>query len=91
MSRQPLSEKVKRDKTCLICKGDLEMSDVDMATIQLKGVKQSFMLSGEKNFKTGSKGFHAQGKMQVGDKNYQINILAVEIGSKQKAMEEKKK
>ena len=52
------------------------MSDVDMATILLKGVKQNFILSAEKNFKTGSRGFHAQGKMQIGDKNYQINILA---------------
>ena len=67
------------------------MSDVDMATIQLKGAKQSFMLSGEKNFKTGSKGYHAQGKMQIGDKNYQINILAVEIGSKPKEKEKKEK
>jgi len=66
------------------------MSDVDMATIQLKGTKQSFILSGEKNFKTGSKGYHAQGKMQIGGKNYQINILAVEIGSKPKEKEEKK-
>ncbi len=31
------------------------------------------------------------GKMQVGDKNYQINIQAVEIGSKPKEKEEKKK
>ena len=67
------------------------MSDIDMATIQLKGAKQSFMLSGEKNFKTGSKGYHAQGKMQIGDKNYQINILAVEIGSKPKEKEKKEK
>jgi len=71
--------------------GDYEMSDVDMATIHLKGVKQNFILSGEKNFKTGSKGYHAQGKMQIGDKNYQINVLAVEIGSKPKDKEEKKK
>lgn len=67
------------------------MSDVDMATIQLKGAKQTFILSGEKNFKTGSRGYHAQGKMQVGDKNYQVNILCVEIGSKPKEIEEKKK
>ena len=39
---------------------------------------------------TGSKGFHAKGKMQIGEKNYQINILAVEIGSKPKEKEEKK-
>jgi hypothetical protein len=68
-----------------------EMSDVDMATIQLKGAKQTFILSGEKNFKTGSRGYHAQGKMLVGDKNYQVNILCVEIGSKPKEKEEKKK
>ncbi len=68
----------------------IEMSDVDMATIQLKGAKQSFILSGEKNFKTGSKGYHAQGKMQIGNKNYQINILAVEIGSKPKEVKKEK-
>jgi hypothetical protein len=66
------------------------MSDLDMATVQLKGAKQSFILSGEKNFKTGSRGFHAQGKMQIGEKNYQVNILVVEIGSKPKEKEEKK-
>ena len=65
------------------------MSDLDLATIQLNGAKQTFVLS-KKNFKTGSRGFHAQGKMQVGDKNYQINILCVEIGSKPKEKEEKK-
>ena len=67
------------------------MSDVDIATIQLRGAKQSFVLSGEKNFKTGSKGFHAYGKMQVGEKNYQVNIQCLEIGSKPKETEEKKK
>ncbi len=56
---------------------------VDMATIQLGSSKQNFLLS-KKDFKTGSRGYHAQGKMMVGDKNYQINILCVEIGSKPK-------
>ena len=65
------------------------MSEMDIATIQLNGAKQNFIL-GKKNFKTGSRGYHAQGKMQVGDKNYQINILCVEIGSKPKEKEEKK-
>jgi hypothetical protein len=64
------------------------MSDVDMATIQLNGEKMNFLLS-KKDFKTGSRGYHAQGKMMSGGKNYQINILCVEIGSKPK--EEKKK
>jgi hypothetical protein len=38
------------------------MSDVDMATIQLNGEKMNFLLS-KKDFKTGSRGYHAQGKM----------------------------
>jgi hypothetical protein len=63
-------------------------NDIDMATIQLNGEKMNFML-GKKDFKTGSRGYHAQGKMMSGGKNYQVNILVVEIGSKPK--EEKKK
>ena len=63
------------------------MADVNLATIELNGQKQSFILT-KKDFKTGSRGYHAQGKMPIGDKNYQINILCVEIGSKPK--EEKK-
>jgi hypothetical protein len=62
------------------------MSEVNVATIQLEGEKQSFILS-KKDFKTGSKGFHAQGKMAAGGKNYQVNILCVEIGSKPKVKE----
>jgi hypothetical protein len=60
-----------------------KMSEVNIATVQLNGEKQNFLFS-KKDFKTGSRGYHAQGKMQVGDKNYQINILCVEIGSKPK-------
>lgn len=60
------------------------MNDItDVVTVQLNGEKQSFLL-GKKDFKTGSKGYHAQGKMMAGGKNYQINILCVEIGSKPK-------
>lgn len=50
------------------------------ATIEIEGTEQVFGLS-KKDFSTGSKGFHAQGKLQVGEKKYQINILCVEIGS----------
>jgi hypothetical protein len=57
--------------------------EVNMATIQLNNAKQSFILA-PKDFKTGSRGFHAQGKMMAGGKNYQVNILCVEIGSKLK-------
>lgn len=59
------------------------MSEMNMATIMLNGEKQNFILN-KKDFKTGSKGYQGQGKMQVGEKNYQINILCVEIGSKPK-------
>jgi hypothetical protein len=57
--------------------------EVNMATIQLNGEQQNFILS-KKDFKTGSRGYHSQGKMAAGGKNYQINILCVEIGSKPK-------
>ncbi|MCL1977541.1 MAG: hypothetical protein FWG55_05525 [Candidatus Bathyarchaeota archaeon] len=62
-------------------------NEVDMATIELNGERMNFLL-GKKDFKTGSRGYHAQGKMMSGGKNYQVNILVVEIGSKPK--EEKK-
>lgn len=52
-----------------------------MATVQLGGEKQNFILS-KKDFKTGSKGYHAQGKMEANGKRFQVNILVVEIGSK---------
>jgi len=61
----------------------IQMSEMNMATIMLNGEKQNFILN-KKDFKTGSRGYHGQGKMQVGEKNYQINILCVEIGSKPK-------
>ena len=59
------------------------MSEVNLATIQLSGEKQSFILA-KKDFKTGSKGYYAHGKMHIGEKGYQISISCVEIGSKPK-------
>jgi len=59
------------------------MSETNLVTIQLNGEKQAFILN-KKDFKTGSRGYHAQGKMQIGEKRYQCNILCVEIGSKPK-------
>ncbi len=64
------------------------MTETNIVTIQLEGDKQSFTLN-KKDFKTGSRGYHAQGKMMAGGKKYQINILCVEVGSKPK--EEAKK
>ena len=66
------------------------MSDANIANIQLNGDKQNFILD-KKDFKTGSKGYYGQGKMVAGGKKYQINIQCVEIGSKPKEKEEKKK
>jgi len=37
-----------------------------------------------KDFKTGSRGFHAQGKLPVNGKKYQCNLMLIEIGSKPK-------
>jgi len=62
--------------------------EVNMASIQLLGDKQNFILD-KKDFKTGSRGFYGTGKMVAGGKKYQISIQVVEIGSKPK--EEKKK
>ncbi len=39
----------------------------------------------EKVFKTGSKGFYGMGKIQIGEKRYQVQIQLVEIGSKPKS------
>ena len=63
---------------------------LNLANIQVKGAKQPFILN-EKVFSTGSRGFHGHGKMQISDKTYQVNIQLVEIGSKPKEKEEKKK
>lgn len=35
-----------------------------------------------KNFKTGSRGFYANGKLEIDGKRYQVQIQLVEIGSK---------
>ena len=37
-----------------------------------------------KEFKTGSRGYHGQGKVTVDGRKYQLNIMAVEVGSKPK-------
>ncbi len=63
------------------------MSEGNNATIQLEGDKQCFPLA-KKDFKTGSRGFYGVGKMMAGGKNYQVNIQAVEIGSKPKEKKE---
>lgn len=46
------------------------------------------ILAPAKAFKTGSRGFYGMGKVQIGDKRYQVQIQMVEIGSKPKNEEE---
>jgi len=46
------------------------------------------LTAAEKLFKTGSRGFFGMGKIQIGEKRYQVQVQLVEIGSKPK-MEEK--
>ncbi|NTV35611.1 MAG: hypothetical protein HGA53_01525 [Anaerolineaceae bacterium] len=41
-----------------------------------------------KEFKTGSKGYYANGKLEIDGKRYQVQIQLVEIGSKQKSESE---
>ena len=41
----------------------------------------------EKLFKTGSRGYFGMGKIQIGEKRYQVQVQVVEIGSKPKAEE----
>jgi len=57
-----------------------------MLTVEIKeGDKLVGMLpAAEKVFKTGSKGFYGMGKIQIGEKRYQVQIQLVEIGSKPK-------
>jgi hypothetical protein len=41
----------------------------------------------QKDFKTGSKGYYANGKAEIDGKRYQVQIQLVEIGSKKKSEE----
>ncbi|MCA1900268.1 MAG: hypothetical protein LDL50_06125 [Chloroflexi bacterium] len=42
------------------------------------------LTAAEKLFKTGSRGFFGVGKIQIGEKRYQVQVQLVEIGSKPK-------
>ncbi len=47
-----------------------------------EGTMLSVMAVPPKDFKTGSKGYYANGKMEFDGKRYQVQIQMVEIGSK---------
>lgn len=62
-----------------------------MITVEIKSDNQSvaIMTAAEKVFKTGSRGYFTMGKVQIGEKRYQVQIQMVEIGSKPKEEEAK--
>jgi len=45
------------------------------------------LMAAEKVFKTGSRGYFGMGKIQIGEKRYQVQVQLVEIGSKPKTEE----
>ncbi len=47
-----------------------------------EGQTIALLTADEKNFKTGSRGFHGQGKIDFNGKRYQTQVQMVEIGSK---------
>lgn len=54
------------------------------AQIQIEGAVTTVQMN-PKEFKTGSKGYHGFGKLEVSNgKKYQLNVMAIEIGSKKK-------
>jgi hypothetical protein len=55
----------------------------DNATVEIGGVRMNLAMN-QKEFKTGSRGYFAQGKFEVNGKRYQVQVQAVEIGSKER-------
>lgn len=50
--------------------------------LKVDGKVVGMLVANEKNFKTGSRGFHGQGKIEIDGKRYQTQVQLVEIGSK---------
>ncbi len=61
-----------------------------MLSVEIKGNDKvvGALAAAEKIFKTGSRGFFGVGKIQIGEKRYQVQVQLVEIGSKPKVGEE---
>ena len=58
--------------------------------IFLNGKELSEVELQPKEFSTGSKGFHKSTKVEVEGERYQLNLMLVKIGSKNKAADESK-
>ncbi len=60
------------------------MPEVAKITIEVPGGAETIVAE-PKQFKTGSRGFYGQGKVQASDgRRYQVSVNIVEIGSKGK-------
>jgi hypothetical protein len=55
---------------------------VDVVLKDDRGEVLGEMMAAEKQFKTGSRGFYANGKLEIAGKRYQVQVQLVEIGSK---------
>ena len=49
------------------------------------GETLAYLVLAEKTFASGSRGYHGQGKVELGGRRYQVQAQAVEIGSKGQA------
>jgi len=60
-----------------------------MLSVEIKEDEKSvgILSAAEKTFSTGSRGFFGTGKIQIGEKRYQVQVQLVEIGSKPKPEE----
>jgi hypothetical protein len=63
-------------------------SMVIITELKIDGKLIGTLTASPKEFKTGSRGFYGQGKIEIDGKRYQVQIQLVEIGSK-KVTEEK--
>jgi hypothetical protein len=54
-----------------------------------QGQPLSTLVAAPKHFKTGSRGFHGQAKIEIDGKRYQTQVQLVEIGSKNAPAEDK--
>lgn len=60
---------------------------VIIAELKSEGKLIATLTAQPKEFKTGSRGFHGQGKIEIEGKRYQAQIQLVEIGSKKPVAE----
>ena len=60
-----------------------------MLSVEIKDNEKvvGLLAAEEKLFKTGSRGYFGMGKIQIGEKRYQVQVQLVEIGSKPKPEE----